>query len=74
MATNPVLQAVMLFHHHQITTPFAGRPLTALGQDAAKPKEEKDPKVPPFDTVEEEDVEEEEEESENKEQKEKENG
>ena len=25
MATNPMLQAIMLYHHHQATTPFLPR-------------------------------------------------
>lgn len=47
MATNPMLQAVMLFQHHQTTTPFMPAPgvappdAVAGTADMAKPKEEK---------------------------------
>ena len=52
MATNPMLQAVLLFQHHQTTTPFM--PIQPVSREAmAKPQEEKNP---PFDTEEDEAV------------------
>lgn len=61
MATNPMQQAVMLFQHHQTTTPFmpvpsvpTGIPASAaLPVGAAKPKTEKQLEDPLSDTEEE---------------------
>lgn len=58
MATNPMLQAVLLFQNHQTTTPYMPIPLSQLTRaipltdtqeqqtaaGMAKPKEEKEPK------------------------------
>ena len=65
MATNPMMQAVLLFQNHQNTTPFLPGGVAAraaegtLGQSApapvlaAKPAEEKNPiDNPPFDPTE----------------------
>ena len=63
MATNPTIQAVLLFQHHQTTTPFMPVPGVppALTSTATEPvpkttpeKETMTPDPPPFDTVEEE--------------------
>ena len=62
MATNPTIQAVLLFQHHQTTTPFVPIPgvVPALTSTATEPvakstpeKETTTPDPPPFDTVEE---------------------
>lgn len=60
MATNPMLQSVLLFHNQQITAPYL--PALAPPLEAARPKEEKD--IPLEDDEEEEHETEENEESE----------
>ena len=65
MATNPMLQAVLLFAHHQVNTPYMPHPgvATTPAQGIAKPADEKEDLVykPPFDPTEDDDEEEEEE-------------
>ena len=67
MASNPMLQAVLLFQNHQTTTPYfpvKGVPIASTSAtepiqtaDMAKPKEEKTEDEAPFDTEEENDEE-----------------
>jgi hypothetical protein len=86
MATNPMLQAVLLWQHHQNTAPYlpgavpagAAQPVEDVGVsippwEGAKPLEEKEPPVEEVEEVEEEDGEDEEDE-ETEEEEEEENG
>ena len=45
MATSPMIQSVLLFQHHQTTTPFLPHVTRETGLSAAKSKEEKEEPV-----------------------------